>query len=201
MALFEAAWGDWLEALFVVAVLSGLRIGGLLGLKWEDVDFDGQTLRVHRQMIRARIGLGLTPMTKTDSSRRAVSVMRRGGEEGRAIKALRQHRSRQLEEKLRAGSLWQENDLVFTLKSGRPLDPATATQRYLHPVLEWAGVKRVGFHTLRHTFASLNILNGTHVKVVQEALGHSTTAETMNRYSHVLPSRQADAAERLNALF
>ncbi len=176
----------------MVAVLSGLRIGGLLGLKWGDVDFDGQSLRVHRQMIPARIGLLLQESRERHG---------RGGEEGRAIKALRQYRSRQLEEKLRAGSLWQENDLVFTLKSGRPLDPATATQRYLHPVLEWAGVKRVGFHALRHTFASPNILNGTHVRVVQEALGHSTTAETMNRYSHVLPSRQADAAERLNALF
>jgi integrase len=94
--------------------------------------------------------------------------MGRGGAEGRVIKALRQHRSRQLEEKLRAGSLWQENGLVFSLKSGRPLGPATVTQRYLHPVLERADVRRVGFHALRHTFATLNILNGTHVKVVQE---------------------------------
>ena len=86
-------------------------------------------------------------------------------------------------------------------EGGKPLDPATATQRYFHPVLERAGVKRVGFHALRHTFATLHLLNGEHVKVVQEALGHSTIAETMNRYSHVLPSMQAEAAKRLDALF
>jgi integrase len=107
----------------------------------------------------------------------------------------------QLEEKLQAGSLWQENDLVFTTKDGKPLDPATATQQYLHPVLNRAGVKRVGLHALRHTFATLHLLNGEHVKVVQEALGHSTIAETMNRYSHVLPSMQTEAAKRLDALF
>jgi integrase len=193
-ALFEAARDNRLEALFVVAVLSGLRIGELLGLKWEDVDLRARTLRVRRQLIRARSGIAFAP-PKRNASKRAVEV----GE--RALDALRRHRRVQLEEKLRAGSLWQENDLVFTTKEGKPLEPATATQRYLHPVLERAGVKRVGFHALRHTFATLHLLNGEHVKVVQEALGHSTIAETMNRYSPVLPSMQAEAAKRLDALF
>ena len=94
-------------------MLSGLRIGELLGLMWEDVDLRARTLRVRRQLIRARSGIAFAPPTRT-ASKRAVEV----GE--RILNALRRNRKTQLEEKLRAGSLWQENYLVFATKEASP---------------------------------------------------------------------------------
>jgi integrase len=94
-------------------------------------------------------------------------------------------------------------DLVFTRPNGKPLKPSTLTRRYLTPFLKEAGVahEERRFHGLRHTFATLNLLNGEHVRVVQEALGHATIAQTMNIYSHVLPSMGKSAAKRLGELF
>jgi integrase len=120
-----------------------------------------------------------------------------------AVESLRRHRKPQLEEKLRAGSSWQESGLVFTRPNGGPLDPENQVKTFLHPLLKRAGVDTGGvtFHGLRHTFATLMFLNDEHPKVVQDALGHSSIAITMDRYSHYISQKQKDAARRLGELF
>ena len=194
-ALFEAVRGDRVEALYVVAALCGLRAGEALGLRWKDVDWEEGTLRVRQQLVKPKSGYAFAP-PKGKKGRRAVPLPEK------ALEALRRHRARQLEERLRVGKLWWESDLVFTTKTGALIDP-THLSRRLRTILKRAGMPSEGFsfHGLRHTYATLMVLNGEHPKVVQETMGHAKIAQTMDRYSHVLPNMQKDAAKRLNDLF
>ena len=191
--LFEAARDDRLEALYVLAILTGLREGELLGLRWEDVDLESRVLRVQQQLVRTKRGL-IFGRPKNDRGR-VVKLATT------AIAALRRHRKRQLEERVKAGSLWQESGLVFTTTVCTPIDASNLPRYHLYPLLERAGLPRVRFHDLRHTFATIMLQNGEHPKVVQEMLGHANISETMDTYSHVLPDMQSDAMKRLDALF
>jgi integrase len=118
--LLEAAAGDRLEALYVLAVTTGLRQGELLGLKWEDLNLEDRTLRVRRTLATAKDGPQLTA-PKTKSSRRTVMLTQGVAE------ALRSHLERQLGEIDRAGSWWRENGLVFASETGEPLDRRNVT--------------------------------------------------------------------------
>jgi integrase len=190
--LFEAARGDRLEALYVVAVLTGLRAGELLGLRWEEIDLERRVLRVQQQLVRTKRGLSFG-RPKNDRGR-AVKLA------ATAVEALRRHRKRQLEERVKAGSLWKDTGLVFTTTVGTPLDASNLTRRYLYPLLERTGLPRVRFHDLRYTFATIMLQNGENPKVVQEMLGHANISETMDTYSHILPDMQDSAVERLDQL-
>src|ERR671916_603393 len=112
--LFEAVRDDRLESLYVLAVITGLRQGELLGLKWEDVDLEARTLQVRRTLTTAKGGLVLSA-PKTKNSRRTVRLSQT------ALEALKSHLERQLGEIDRAGDLWRENGLIFTSESGEPL--------------------------------------------------------------------------------
>ena len=119
--LLEAAGGDRLEALYVSAIHTGMRRGELLGLKWADVDLDNCTVRVRHTLTRVdngrRLALG---EPKTKKSRRTVELTQK------AVEALRSHSVRQAEEKLRIGSLYQDQGLVFTAKGGGFSIPPTS---------------------------------------------------------------------------
>jgi integrase len=171
--------GDRLEALYVVAITAGLRQGELLGLRWEDVDLDAGTLQVRRTLSEARSGrIFEAPKSGKGRSIRLTS---------KATEALRGHRKRQLEEKLRLGSLWQENGLVFPSQVGTPLGGRNLI-RHFKRMLERSGLARTfRFHDFRHTCATLLLKQGVHVKFVQELLGHGDVSLTLNVYSHVLP--------------
>jgi integrase len=189
--LLDAARGDRLESLYALAVHTGLRQGELLGLRWEDVDLESGSLHVKRTLTTARGGPRLAA-PKTKGSRRRVSLTRG------AVDALRAHLARQLEEIDRAGSLWQENGLVFASLTGRPLDRHDLTSRQFKPLLERAGLPRkTRFHDLRHTCATLLLTKNVNPKVVSEMLGHSNIAITLDTYSHVLPNMQDSAARAL----
>ena len=192
--LLDAASGDRLEALYVLAVHSGLRQGELLGLKWDDIDLEAGALHVRRALTTARGGPRLAA-PKTKGSRRRVSLT------GAAAEALKGHLECQLEEIDRAGSLWQENGLVFASEAGAPLDRRDVTSRRFKPLLERAGLPHFRFHDLRHTCATLLLTQNVNPKVVSEMLGHSSIAITLDTYSHVLPTMQDSAARALeNAL-
>src|ERR671920_952935 len=189
--LLDAASGDRLEALYTLAVHTGLRQGELLGLKWEDVDLESGSLHVKRTLTTARGGPRLAA-PKTKGSRRRVSLTRG------AVDALRAHLARQLDEIDRAGPLWQENGLVFASVTGTPLDRHDLTSRQFKPLLERAGLPRkTRFHDLRHTCATLLLTKNVNPKVVSEMLGHSNIAITLDTYSHVLPNMQDSAARAL----
>ena len=191
--LLEAIRGDRLEALYTVALAVGLRQGEALGLRWQDVDLDAGLLHVRHALQRnadGKLGLG-EPKSRT--SRRSIALP------PPATAALREHRRRQLQERLLAADRWQGYDLVFTSTVGTPSDGTAITKRFQR-LLADAGLPRQRFHDLRHACASLLLAQGIHPRVVMEILGHSQISLTMNTYSHVIPALQRDAADRMGDL-
>jgi integrase len=180
-ALLEAASEDRLEALYVLAVHTSLREGELLDLKWEDVDLERSVLRLMHGLIREGSKTTLGDL-KTSKSRRSVRLTRA------ATEALRSHLERQLEEIERMGSLYQPGGLVFATETGTLINPSNLRNRSFKPLLKRANLPDICFHDLRHTCATLLLLQGTHPKLVQELLGHATIAMTLDTYSHFLPS-------------
>ncbi|MCH8051734.1 MAG: site-specific integrase, partial [Chloroflexi bacterium] len=117
-----------------------------------------------------------------------------------AVAALRGHRGLQTEERIRAIA-WEDHDLIFCNAVGRHIQASNLLRRSFRPLLARAGLPIIRFHDLRHTAATLLLLEGVHVKVVSEMLGHSSVSLTLDVYSHVLPSMQSDAAAKMEALF
>jgi integrase len=190
--LLEVARGDRLEALYVLAIHTGLRQGELLGLKWEDVDLESGTLRVRRTLVTAKGGPVLTA-PKTKGSRRSVKLTQG------AVEALRSHLKHQLQEIDRAGSLWRENGLMFASESGEPLDRRYLTSCRYKALLKRAELPMIRFHDLRHTCATLLLSKNVNPKIVSEMLGHASIAITLDTYSHVLPNMRDQAAAAMEA--
>lgn len=188
--LLEAAQGDRLEALYLLAIHTGMRRGELLGLKWDDVDFDGSTVRVRRTLTRKGTGYVLGG-PKTKKSRRTVRLTQR------AVGALRSHRARQSEKKLGTGASYHDQGLVFAGERGGIINPSNLRQRSFMPLLERAELPPITFHDLRHTCASLLFQKNIHPKFVQELLGHASVAITLDTYSHMLPGMGGEAAEAM----
>jgi integrase len=190
--LLEAARGDRLEALYVLAVHTGMRRGELLGLKWGDVDPDLATVRVRRTLTRGEDGRGYVVGAATKSGKgRHIRLT------PRAVEALKRHRARQAKEKLKVGGLYRDQDLVFAGEGGNPINPSNLRNRSFKPLLERAGLPRITFHDLRHTCASLLFQRNVHPKFVQELLGHASVAITLDTYSHMLPGMGSEAADAM----
>jgi len=185
--LLAAAQGDPLEALFVLLLGTGLRLGEALGLRWGDVDLEASTLHVRRALVETPGGAQSFAEPKTSKSRRRVDLP------GFAIAALRSHR-----EKL--GALPHPTVLVFKTWTGEPLRRPNIHRRSWRPLLKRAGLPAMPLHALRHTYASLALANGVHPKIVQAALGHSSITLTLDTYSHVVDGAGQEAAGRLDAL-
>lgn len=195
-ALLSATRGERNEALYVVAVHTGLRQGELLGLKWTDVDLAGRRLSVRRALKLTHHGLDFGP-TKNKSSRRSVPLSKT------AAAVLRAHRTRQNEERLRLGDLWQDHDLVFPNRIGKPLDHNNLYYREYKPLLQKAGLGDEGFtfHSLRHTFATELFNQRKRPKIIQSLLGHSSIVQTMDTYSHLLEDVDGDEVGGLDEAF
>src|ERR671910_1399369 len=192
-ALLGAARGTRNEALYVVALHTGLRQGELLGLKWSDLD--GGKVSVRRALKLADHGLDFGP-PKNKASRRSVRLNRT------AAAALRAHRMRQNEERIAAPE-WQDGDLVFPNRVGKPMDPNNLYHREYKPILKRAELAEHGFtfHALRHTFATALFARGEHPKKVQSLLGHSSITQTMDTYSHLIDDIGGDAVDGLDEAF
>ncbi len=106
-----------------------------------------------------------------------------------------------MEEQLQAGAAWQDIDLVFTSRLGGPIEKQNLSRRSFQPLLAAAGLPKIRFHDLRHSAATLLLTQGIHPKIVQERLGHANISVTVDIYSHVLPTLQQDAADRLDRFF
>lgn len=189
--LLLVARGDRLYALYAVALAVGLRRGEALGLHWGDVDLDAGLLKVQRSLQRVNGELRFME-PKTARSRRTITLP------ASCIEALRDHRRRQVEERLAAGPSWQEHELIFSTGIGTPIDPRNI-HRSFYRIRKNAGLT-CRFHDLRHTCASLLLAQNVHPRVVMEILGHSTIGVTMDVYSHVMPALEREAVERLDAL-
>jgi integrase len=188
--------GDRLEALYVLAIHTGMRQGELLGLKWEDVDLERGLLRLRYALIREG-GRAVLGDLKTPKSRRSVPLT------CTAVDALRSHLERQLEEMERMGSLYyQSGSLVFATEHGTLINLSNLRNRSFKPLLRRAFGEDgpdICFHDLRHTCATLLLCQGTHPKLVQELLGHVTIAMTLDTYSHFLPSMGEQTVKAMEA--
>lgn len=183
--------GHRLSALFAVGVAVGLRRGELLALAWDDVDLDAGILRVRRTVQRFR-GQGLVfGPGKSSRSRRSIPLP----ESSRV--ALLSHRDRQELERLAVGESWQASGLVFTTSVGTVVEPRNPSRTF-EQLVQRSGVRRVRFHDLRHTCASLLLAQGVSPRVVMDVLGHSQLSITMDLYSHVMPSALRYAADAMD---
>ncbi len=184
-ALLTTIAGDRLESLYRVMLATGLRRGEALALHWADVDLEGGSLRVRGTLARTSQGLQISE-PKTERSRRTVPLPRS------AVETLKAHRKRQTVERLAAGPAWEQSDLVFATEIGTALEPRNVLRRF-DVLARKAGLEGVHLHTLRHSAASFLLAAGTHTKVVQQHLGHSSYAITADIYSHVAPAQAREA--------
>jgi len=185
----NAVKGERLEALYLLTITLGMRRGEVLGLKWTDADFNALTIHVRAALQRVNGRLELSE-TKTERSRRPLPLL------DFVTKALRHQRTRQLEERLIAGSRWQDSGFVFTTRIGSPIDPANLLDDFKR-ILKKAALPDIRFHDLRHSAASLLLALNIHPRVVMELLGHQQISLTMDAYTHVVPSLFRDAVDKL----
>ena len=189
--VLSAAQGERLEALYVLGLTSGLRRGELFALSWDNIDLENRTLKVASTLLAD----GNLALPKTLNSRRFVSLTTH------AIDSLKKRRVIQMQEQLAARSTWNNpHDLVFTNLTGNPLNSSNFSSRDFPTLLNRAQVKKIRFHDLRHSTASLLLSLDVHPKIVQELLGHSNISITMDIYSHSMPSLQEGAVAKLDAL-
>ena len=167
---------------------TGCRRGECLGLRWSDVDLENGTASIVQTLQRVRKqGLVFLP-PKSAKSRRAISL------DAETVRSLREHRGKQVLLKVELGDAWGDHGLVFPGALGQPLDPATLTRNF-KKLAGRVGMSHVRLHDLRHFHATMLLKSGTHLKVVQERLGHASIAITADTYSHVAPGLQKAAAE------
>ncbi|TFH65668.1 MAG: site-specific integrase [Candidatus Zixiibacteriota bacterium] len=165
-------------AFFLTAVLTGMRRGELLALKWGDMDWHSSQICVRRSLYEGQF---VSPKSANSTRRIIMSpTLKRYLEDHRLL------------------SSQTELDLVFCTDQGQPLEPDNLVKREFHPALERGGLRRIRFHDLRHTFASLLIANGEDIKFIQNQLGHASATTTLDRYGHLFPGMQKEAAERLD---
>jgi integrase len=181
------------HALYVLALSTGMRIGELLGLRWEDIDFDGERLFVRRALQRQNANGIVFIEPKTSRLRRSIKLGKR------TVAALREHKRNQLTRRIALANLWQDQDLVFSNETGGPVDPSWQRSLFKRALSE-AELPPIRFHDLRHTAATLLLSRGVHPKVVSEMLGHSTITLTLDTYSHLVPVLHDQAAELMDAI-
>ncbi len=172
--------GDRFEALYVLALHTGMREGELLGLRWDDLDLEATTptLQVRRTLSETRTGHRFEKPKNNRGRSLRLSRLSTG--------ALGAHRVRQNAERLSAGSRWRDEGLVFPSAVGTPMSGASLYSRCFRALVRRAGLPPVRFHDLRHTCATILVQAGMHPKYVQEMFGHANISITLDTYSHVI---------------
>lgn len=187
----QAARGNRIEALFVLASVTGMRRGELLGLKWRDINFSEGVLYVRRSLVELKGGT-IESEPKSTSGNRSIVLP------PFVLEVLKRHRVYQVKMRLEAET-WQDHDFVFCTSHGTPF-AAGNLRTMFKDLLKKAGLPDIRFHDLRHSVATMLLSLGTHPKVVQELLGHRSIRITMDTYSHVMPTMQKNVMARLDGL-
>jgi len=178
---------------------TGLRLGELLGITWDDVDFEKNTISISKQVNRvhdyssnakSKTKLGIQFNTKTSSSTRIISMSMPLAEHMLKYKNIQQ------EHIAKWGKAYNDLNMVFAREDGWYVDPSTFRDNYLK-ILKKAGLEPQRFHTLRHTFATRALEAGVEAKIVSKILGHSTIQMTLDTYTHVLPQLQSEAMDKI----
>jgi integrase len=188
----DALADDRLVALWSLALHTGMRRGELAGLRWTDVDLDGSTLTVAQQRTSANYE-EVIAAPKAKSHRQLILAPV-------TVAVLRSHLRRQREERIRLGPAWTDSGYLFVDKAGVPYHPQRFTKLFADAVAA-TGVPKIRLHDTRHTMATLALEAGVHPKVVQEQLGHSAIAVTLDTYSQVPQAVKRDSADKIAGLF
>ena len=185
-ALLRVAEGSFLYLPILVAVVTGLRRGELLGLRWSDIEIGTGETSVQRTLEQTSEGLRFKE-PKTQKASRTVMMP------AIAVDALKAHKVHQAERRLMLGPAYEDHGLVFARDDGSPWPPDTFSTAFA-ALIRRSGFPHVRFHDLRHSHATQLLRQGVHPKVVSERLGHSSVKTTLDIYSHVVPGMQLDAA-------
>jgi integrase len=189
--LLNAAASSSIYVPVLLAATTGMRRGEVLALRWKDVDLDKGVISV-AQTLEETAKEGLTfKAPKTERSRRLIPMV------PFTVEPLRAHRARQGEDRLRAGTIWADHDLVCCQADGTPLRPRQVTKAFA-ALARSIGLK-LRLHDLRHTHLSQLLAAGVNIKVVSERAGHAGVAITLDTYAHVMPGMQEDAVNRIDA--
>jgi len=189
----EAEWSP-LYAFFSLLIASGMRPGEALGLKWSDVDFKNNRVTVNRSLIRFRKGGWELKDTKTGPGRTIPLP-------SSTIKDLREHKDDQNEYIMQTKpGQYNSKNFVFAAENGEPLSDRNINQRHFKPILKRAELPDIRLYDLRHTCATLLLSAGENPKIVAERLGHKSITMTMDVYSHVMPTMQQGASDKLEGM-
>lgn len=187
------------EMAILLTLYSGMRLGEVTGLTWEDINFESNCIRINKQVGRVqnftpdaqqKTKLCLRKETKTSSSNRTISIA------PVIIERLKEHKTRQDKHITKLGDIYNNLNMVFCREDGNLIDPKTFRTFFIN-TLDKAGIAKKKFHALRHTFATRALESGINPKTVSQILGHASIKMTLDTYSHVSPELQQEAMQKI----
>jgi len=200
-ALQRAVQDERLGIGIILCLFTGIRLGELLGLKFEDIDFENKTITIRRTLNRLKVFDNAEKKTdivigepKTNKAKRIIPLQEF------LIPLLKTHRARVLTEQLKVANLYENHSFVMCNEFGKFLEPTTY-QKFFKNMLKKASIQDTNFHTLRHTFATRALESGFDVKVLADILGHADASTTLNKYAHALPDHKKTSMEKLSFLY
>lgn len=186
--LIEGAQGQG-KLILMVAVLGGLRLGEILAMKWENMDWQNATYTIKESF--SSFGMD---SPKTESSFRKINVL------DILLQKIREHKVWQNEHRLKMGEKYNNNNLIFATENGNGINPSNVRNRIFYPALKTAGLPRaIRFHDLRGTCATLLLESGANIKFVQSQLGHKTARVTLEIYAKVNETTRKESMQKLEA--
>src|SRR5215831_643203 len=192
LAFLQAAIDDPLYPAFVLLLLYGLRRGEVLGLRWQDINFEAQIIHVRQQIHRSQGQLRIGPV-KTRAGSRDLPLL------GLAAHALAARAKQQVADRMKLGSGWADTGLVFTTRTGRPIEPRNLVRSFIR-IRDSNSIRKIRLHAIRHTTASLLKDLGVPARDTQIILGHAHVSTTQQIYTHVDEAARREALTRLNKL-
>ena len=186
--LLEELESHRLFAFFRLLAYTGGRRGEILALRWSDLDPEKATLTISKN--RTRLGKTVIEQdsTKGGDGKRIVQL------DSETLRLIKDHRRRQIEERMKAGSLWQEANYIFTQENGLPLDPSTPYQLFKKTAKK-IGLRSESLHSIRHLHATELLNSGAGVHLVKDRLGHSDISTTLRIYAHIRPEQKQEVAD------
>ena len=188
----EAIRGNPFELIYQVTLFTGMRQGEVLGLTWDCVDFERNTLYINKQLQKSQKVGGTYQLVPTKNGKaRLITVA------PSVIQLLRKQKSQQAQRQLLAGPNWKNPDnLIFTNQTGGHLTHVTV-YKHFKKIVRDLGLDHTRFHDLRHSYAVAMIENGEDIKTLQENLGHATASFTMDIYAHASQKMKKQSADRM----
>lgn len=191
LTFLEDAKDSHFYLVYLIAIHTGMRQGEILGLSWDGINLEQGIIYVKQTL--SNDGKKLRASTKTAAGMRTIAIP------DELVTELKRHNINQKKHRLQAGTLYADFNLVNTTEIGTPINPSNL-RRNFNIFIEKAKVRKIRFHDLRHTHATLLLKGGINPKIVCERLGHADLRMTLERYSHVLPNMQKDTAEKFSEL-